>query len=884
MKSARNVTVLTNDIILKDTVVSGNLTLGSDVTSIKLENTKVKGNTVKRNADAKVIEDFQWKDGSFEGIAEGQNGPIRVQIKVEEGKIKDIKILEHKENEDSLKKMKRVLKQIVETGNLDNVELGTDKTINSKGFLNAIRDAVSQSSGETKKPGESKASQEYRNLKDGKYEGVAQGYGGPMRLEIKIKDGKITDIKILKHNETDSYLRATERMLKKIVEQGDINKVDAVSGATISSKAILNAVRDAMSQASGRTEKAGETKAAIENNGGSGSRRGNKATEPKKTDFSGVILPNGDYDGKATGYGGTISVSVKVANNKIAKVTINSHSETGSYFRKAEKLLDTIVEKNSTNIDTISGATITSKGILAAVENALSDFIGKEKKEYADGIWYGQGRGYYSGDRYDYGEWKTATEVKVDIKNGKIVDIELIYHGDDGGYKRPAGYELIEKRIIKYNSTEGLAELFANKPRNEPIYDAVSGATNSARGFVNAINDALNRSSKFKKDGISQEVRSITLNKRAAMNINFGEELNLENLVVNVKYLDGHEEDVSFADLGGKGIECNLPMVFTPEPKDTNKYNEYRDYELTFIHKKSTSKHTSGLQASRKIVYKGISKILIETNDGESYTVPITPDDFRYTVDLKAGEFKEIKDVQVLDTDQQSVVVKSFEVLAYNKPMLSVELKELETQPTDKISESYRFNTYQIEFNVNAEFDKEKIVSFYIETKPGKLEYFKDEDLDLQGLTIIARDSNYVKQKVDFSKLQEYGFIVSPLDGSKLNEKGDIPVTIKYNNGEIPEQSFNVTVKEKGDIPRKIILQSTEGEIVHTINLKDGTTVYFDIKLPAKYKTDSPVIKVYSEKEEEIIPHKTNFKPGSNILQVYFTEDTYAFLSIDYED
>ena len=43
-------------------------------------------------------------------------------------------------------------------------------------------------------------------------------------------------------------------------------------------------------------------------------------------------------------------------------------------------------------------------------------------------------------------------------------------------------------------------------------------------------------------------------------------------------------------------------------------------------------------------------------------------------------------------------------------------------------------------------------------------------------------------------------------------------------------------------------------------------------------------IKVYSEKEEEIKPHEVKFKPGSKLLQVYFTEDTYAFLGMVYED
>lgn len=884
VKSARNITVHVNDVVLKDTVVSGDLTLGPDVTEIRLENTKIEGRIVKRNADAKVVQNFLWRDGTFEGIAEGQNGPIRAQIKVEEGKIKEVKILEHKENASSLNNMKRVLKQIVERGNLDNIDLGTDKTINSRGFLNAVKDAASQSGGETKKPGESKASQEHRSLKDGAYEGVARGYGGPMRLEIKIKGGKITSIKILDHSETRSYLKATESMIKKIIEKGDIEKIDTVSGATVSSKAILNAVKDAMSQARGKTEKAGETNAAVENNGGGGGGRGNEPTEPQKTDYSKVVLPDGDYKGKAIGYGGPISVSVKVVNGVIFKVTVDSHSETSGYYNKVLGLFDTIVKKNSTDIDTISGATVTSKGILSAVEDALSKVKGTEKKEYADGTWYGQGRGYYPADRISWGKWKTATEAVVTVLDGKITAVKLEYHGDDTGYERPEGYKLIGKHIIEHNGTEKLPEIFAKKDFKEPIYDAITGATKSAGGFVSAIDHALSRSAKYKKDGIPQEIRSISLSGPFLGEVHYGYETDLSGITLKVKYTDGREENVAFADIQEKGIKSNLPITFIPKPDDENNYEERKDMDLTFTHEKSMSKHSSNIQASRKILYKQLSRIEFTTEDGETYEVPIT-DGFYFDVTLKSDQFKEGTEVKVFDLDNSPVEIDKYELLTHGVPTLSIDLKPLErAKPEDKISEVYQFSTFRIRLHIKAEFDKDTITSFNVDSYPKKIEYFTGEKLDLNGLKVTAKDSNYKSKAISLADLQDNGFTVTPEEGSVLNDKGTVSVTISHINSKIPEVSFDIEVKEKTELPVKIELQASDGQVIQTIMLIEGKRVYHNILIPSEYKTKIPVVKVYNEKGDVITPYEVNFKPGATLLKVYFTEDEYAFLGIKYKD
>lgn len=85
----------------------------------------------------------------------------------------------------------------------------------------------------------------------------------------------------------------------------------------------------------------------------------------------GSKLKDGTYAGEGTGME-TIKVSVEVKEGKIASVEITEHEESEGYSEPAiEQLPGIIVDKNSTDVDAISGATVTSDGIKEAVNNAL---------------------------------------------------------------------------------------------------------------------------------------------------------------------------------------------------------------------------------------------------------------------------------------------------------------------------------------------------------------------------------------------------------------------------------------------------------------------------------------------------------------------------------
>lgn len=76
--------------------------------------------------------------------------------------------------------------------------------------------------------------------------------------------------------------------------------------------------------------------------------------------------------GVAKGYQSDIQVSVVLKNNEIIDVVVTKHSDTNRYFNRATQVIESIISTQSTDVDTISGATYSSKGILDAVKNALT--------------------------------------------------------------------------------------------------------------------------------------------------------------------------------------------------------------------------------------------------------------------------------------------------------------------------------------------------------------------------------------------------------------------------------------------------------------------------------------------------------------------------------
>lgn len=81
---------------------------------------------------------------------------------------------------------------------------------------------------------------------------------------------------------------------------------------------------------------------------------------------------DGTYTGKSEGLKGEITVELTVKGGKIESINIPENKETETIFASIrEYLVPEVIEANSTDVDTISGATTSSEGVLEAIDNAL---------------------------------------------------------------------------------------------------------------------------------------------------------------------------------------------------------------------------------------------------------------------------------------------------------------------------------------------------------------------------------------------------------------------------------------------------------------------------------------------------------------------------------
>lgn len=90
----------------------------------------------------------------------------------------------------------------------------------------------------------------------------------------------------------------------------------------------------------------------------------------------GAGYKDGTYTGEADGFGGTVAVEVTVKDGKIEAVEVTSaEKEDGAYLAMAEDIIPKIIEAQSAEVDTISGATFSSTGIKNASEQALEQAV-----------------------------------------------------------------------------------------------------------------------------------------------------------------------------------------------------------------------------------------------------------------------------------------------------------------------------------------------------------------------------------------------------------------------------------------------------------------------------------------------------------------------------
>ncbi|MDO5096956.1 MAG: FMN-binding protein, partial [Peptostreptococcaceae bacterium] len=101
-----------------------------------------------------------------------------------------------------------------------------------------------------------------------------------------------------------------------------------------------------------------------------------KKEEPKKEEKKEESKPaskykDGTYSGTGKGYDGNITVSLTIQGDKITALSVTDSADDPEYLNDAKAVINSILSAQSTQVDSVSGATFTSNGIKAAAQAAL---------------------------------------------------------------------------------------------------------------------------------------------------------------------------------------------------------------------------------------------------------------------------------------------------------------------------------------------------------------------------------------------------------------------------------------------------------------------------------------------------------------------------------
>ena len=303
-------------------------------------------------------------DGSYSGSANGFGGAVNVNFTVSGGVISELEIVGDSETPSiGGAAIPELQAAILEAGTIEGVDTIGGATLTSNGVFNAIRNALDGGAGAApvesepveSEPAETESSEsetitvDMSAIGDGSYSGTATGFGGDVTVSFDVVGGVASNFTVVADGETPELGgAASETIAEAVNESGDLN-FDAVSGATITSDAIADAINSALEAGNGV-----DTPVADE------------------TDGQAIAVEDGSYTGSANGFGGEVSVSFDVEGGVVSNMTITAESETPELGGNAATTIqEAINESGSLSFDAVSGATITSDAIASAIDTAL---------------------------------------------------------------------------------------------------------------------------------------------------------------------------------------------------------------------------------------------------------------------------------------------------------------------------------------------------------------------------------------------------------------------------------------------------------------------------------------------------------------------------------
>ncbi|MCC8076584.1 MAG: FMN-binding protein, partial [Clostridiales bacterium] len=337
------------------------------------------GETLSQQETEAVVEELlaqgvgDFEDGVYYGSGTGFSGVTQVEVVVENRQIVQINILSYQDDDSFFNRAKGVIDSVLaaQTWEVDTV---SGATYSSRGILEAVKNALSgtnelSEAADTDTTATELTVSSYDDSAtwaDGTYTGSARGFGGIIKVQVTIKDGKLTAIQVLSHaGETASYFSKAKAIISRIIKAQSPN-VDTVSGATYSSTGIREAVKAALKKAAGQSVSA---LAEDEEDDQTETNASQEVTLPEGAPADGSYIGTG----ACTRFGYSVTLTAVFENGVLTALkdftlVDNDDEDNEPFAASAWAGMKTNLLSGST--DVVSGATYSSNAILAAYQDA----------------------------------------------------------------------------------------------------------------------------------------------------------------------------------------------------------------------------------------------------------------------------------------------------------------------------------------------------------------------------------------------------------------------------------------------------------------------------------------------------------------------------------
>lgn len=386
-----------------ETVVFPEKPMIEEAVPLSLSRTEAVEETEEKDEEPAAVGAFA--DGVYQGTGTGYGGTTAVEVTVENAQIIAVEVLSHHDTPSFFSRAKEpVISSILrrQTWEVDSV---SGATYSSRGIKDGVKNALTGEKTVTKTPEKPKPQklkaekfEEPETLRDGTFIGSAKGFGGTIQVSVTIQKEEIISIEVLSHEqETPSFFEKALAIVDRILKKQSPN-VDTVSGATYSSNGIREAVKNALKKAAGTpSAEIDEPKVDMEEDMDEEEVIPEAPTEPIEpvvgipADGTYPVSARVDTNSASKSYlcgqfdSYTLSGNVIFEDGKLTAIdalTVGDDATDWDYeddvmytSYAAETIVPALVEKQSGDVDMVSGATCSSKAIVQMYKTALGQAI-----------------------------------------------------------------------------------------------------------------------------------------------------------------------------------------------------------------------------------------------------------------------------------------------------------------------------------------------------------------------------------------------------------------------------------------------------------------------------------------------------------------------------